>query len=92
MILPQNIRNTYASNLNDWLLRNKNGGLLHDMEINHVIRLIDYLQTDKNTIGSEEERITLSKEFKKFYTQYDQRRNKNFVETFPELKEWYDSL
>lgn len=92
MILPQNIRNTYASKLNDWLLRNKNGGFLHDMEINHVMRLIEYLKTDKNTIGTEEERIILSREFKRFYTQYDQRRGKNFTKTFPELKDWYDSL
>jgi len=31
-------------------------------------------------------------DFKSFYVQYDIRRNKNFVETFPELEEWYNSL
>jgi hypothetical protein len=31
-------------------------------------------------------------DFKSFYTQYDKRRKKNFVETFPELEEWYNSI
>jgi len=34
----------------------------------------------------------LHNDFKKFYTQYDIRRNKNFEKTFPELKEWYTKL
>jgi hypothetical protein len=32
------------------------------------------------------------RDFKSFYTQYDVRRNKNFIETFPMLKEWWDSI
>ena len=31
-------------------------------------------------------------DFKSFYTQYDVRRNKSFVETFPELADWYNSI
>jgi hypothetical protein len=31
-------------------------------------------------------------DFKRFYSQYDQRRGKDFVKTFPRLKSWYDSL
>jgi hypothetical protein len=31
-------------------------------------------------------------DFKSFYTQYDKRRNKSFVKTFPELEDWYNSL
>jgi hypothetical protein len=31
-------------------------------------------------------------DFKSFYVQYDIRRNKNFVATFPELEDWYNSL
>ena len=34
----------------------------------------------------------LHNDFKKFYTQYDLRRNKNFALAFPELEEWYESL
>ena len=32
------------------------------------------------------------KDFKNFYQQYDQRRSKNFCETFPELEDWYNEL
>jgi hypothetical protein len=34
----------------------------------------------------------LHNDFREFYTQYDQRRNKNFAVEFPELTEWYDSI
>ena len=33
------------------------------------------------------------RDFKTFYSQYDQRRNKNLVETFPAvLREWYETI
>jgi hypothetical protein len=35
---------------------------------------------------------TRERDFKSFYTQYDVRRKKNFIETFPQLKEWWDSI
>jgi len=34
----------------------------------------------------------LHNDFKKFYTQYDQRRGKNFTSTFTNLAEWYNGL
>jgi len=34
----------------------------------------------------------LHNDFKQFYTQYDHRRNKNFVNTFPKLTNWYNTL
>jgi hypothetical protein len=34
----------------------------------------------------------LARDFKSFFVQYDKRRNKNFVETFPRLADWYNSL
>jgi hypothetical protein len=34
----------------------------------------------------------LRNDFRQFYTQYDQRRNKNFVATFPRLQDWYNDL
>jgi hypothetical protein len=34
----------------------------------------------------------LLNDFKQFYTQYDQRRGKNFALTFPTLNSWYDSI
>jgi hypothetical protein len=38
------------------------------------------------------EQSVLQQDFKQFYTQYDQRRGKNFTETFPELAEWYNGI
>ncbi len=34
----------------------------------------------------------LEKDFKQFFTQYDHRRGKDFVKTFPNLKTWYESI
>ena len=34
----------------------------------------------------------LLNDFKHFYTQYDQRRGKDFSAAFPELQEWYDTI
>ena len=35
---------------------------------------------------------SLKKDFKQFFTQYDHRRGKDFVNTFPNLKTWYESI
>jgi len=34
----------------------------------------------------------LHNDFKKFYTQYDIRRNHTFARAFPQLEEWYETL
>jgi organic radical activating enzyme len=34
----------------------------------------------------------LKKDFKSFYTQYDQRNNRDFVQAFPNLADWYNNL
>ena len=62
------------------------------MELNQLQRLIDYLDVVKTPhLGAAEQEI-LQKDFKKFYTQYDHRREKNFAETFPMLADWYNNL
>jgi hypothetical protein len=32
------------------------------------------------------------RDFKSFFKQFDNRRGKNFTETFPELADWYSSI
>ena len=57
-----------------------------------MLRLVSYIreiQTGHSFTSSLE---TRERDFKSFYMQYDIRRNKNFVETFPQLKEWWDSI
>ena len=62
------------------------------MELNQLQRLIDYLDVVKTPHLGAAELDILQNDFKKFYAQYDQRRNKDFCKTFPNLKEWYNNL
>lgn len=91
-LLPRNIRQNYAGNLykfsNDW----HNSGLMHEYEINQLGRLLDYIDVVMKPHTEAMEQITLQHDFKNFFTQYDQRRNKNFTEVFPNLAEWYNTI
>jgi len=92
LVLPDSIRKQYQSKLQTWLNANTGDPLLHQFEINQVQRLIDYLDVVKTPHAGAAEQSVLQQDFKQFYTQYDQRRNKNFAETFPDLAKWYNSL
>jgi organic radical activating enzyme len=92
LILPDNLRTHYKDQLQDFLNRNQHNPYLHEHELNHVQRLIDYLDVVKTPHSEAFEMPKLHNDFKQFFTQYDQRRGKNFVTTFPTLKEWYDTL
>jgi hypothetical protein len=65
---------------------------MHQHEINHLQRLIDYLDVVKTPHSETFSMPSLLNDFKQFYTQYDRRRNKNFTEAFPALAEWYNDL
>jgi len=65
---------------------------LHEFEVNQVERLFNYLRDVDSPHSGAMENSVLQRDFKNFYQQYDQRRNKNFKETFPQLAEWYDTL
>jgi organic radical activating enzyme len=92
LVLPDEIRNGYKIKLQSWFDTNKDNSLLHQFELNQVQRLIDYLDVVKTPHMGAAEQSVLQQDFKKFFTQYDQRRNKNFTETFPALADWYNSL
>jgi hypothetical protein len=74
------------------MVRHKGYSYLHEHEINHLQRLIDYLDVVKTPHSDAFDRPKLLNDFKQFFSQYDQRRDKVFVTAFPELKEWYDEL
>jgi hypothetical protein len=74
------------------LFKNQRNPLLHEHEINHTQRLIDYLDVVKTPHSDTFERPALLNDFVKFYQQYDQRRGKDFAAAFPNLTEWYKSL
>jgi len=92
LVLPDHIRQERASDLSKWLERNRESDLLHQMEINHVARLIDYLDVVKTPHSDTFDHASLHNDFRQFYEQYDQRRGKDFRKTFPFLTKWYDSI
>ena len=91
LVLPDDIRNQYKNNLEQWFKKNNNKWL-QEFEVVQIQRLIDYLDVVKTPHANAAERELLQRDFKSFYTQYDRRRSKNFVKTFPKLEDWYDSL
>jgi len=71
---------------------NKNIEDLESMEVAHTQRLIDYLDVVKTTLSEAFDLPKLRSDFKNFYKQYDERRVKDFVRTFPIIGEWYRGL
>lgn len=92
LILPNNLRTQYKDSLQAWLDANRNDPLLHEHEINHTQRLIDYLDVVKTPHSEAFDMPKLHNDFKQFFLQYDQRRGKNFATTFPALADWYMTL
>jgi hypothetical protein len=92
LVLSQSLRDTYVRNLQAWLDFNRENPLMHEHEINHLQRLIDYLDVVKTPHSDSFDLPKLRHDFRQFYRQYDQRRGKDFGSTFPSLKEWYESI
>jgi organic radical activating enzyme len=92
LALPDDIRTQYKNQLQTWYDNNRTSEFLHGYELNQLQRLIDYLDVVKTPHAGAAEQSVLQKDFKNFYTQYDQRRGKDFCNTFPELASWYNSL
>jgi len=92
--LPKEIRLERAQAMEKWLDKNWNNGKngFMDIERDGLLRLIEYtksVDTGHEFTSSIESRV---RDFKSFYTQYDKRRGKNFIEAFPVLKTWFDSI
>ena len=92
LVLPDDIRTRYRDQLATFMVRHKGYSYLHEHEWNHVQRLVDYLDVVKTPHSDAFDRPKLLNDFRQFYTQYDQRRSKDFHTAFPQLKEWYNSL
>jgi organic radical activating enzyme len=79
--LPYDIRKERRDHLEEWYIKNKNK--LHLFEQNNIERLVDYLtDVDKPHAKATEDKTLLWNDFKKFYSQYDLRRNKS-IYVFP---------
>jgi hypothetical protein len=92
LVLPDSTRTFYRERLQEWFDQNAYSDFIHQFERNQVRRLIDYLDVVKTPHLGAAEQSVLQQDFKQFYTQYDQRRGKNFIEAFPNLADWYNSL
>ena len=92
LVLPSHLLLYYRNRLIMWANTHRDQEYMHEHEINHLNRLIDYLDLVKTPHSDTFEMPKLHNDFKQFHTQYDQRRGKDFVGTFPVLKDWYNSL
>jgi organic radical activating enzyme len=92
LVLPDGLRTIYKNRLQSWHTTNCASEFLHEYELNQLQRLIDYLDIVKTPHAGAAEQSLLQRDFKQFYTQYDQRRGKNFTETFPAIADWYTQL
>jgi hypothetical protein len=87
-VLPLALRQEYADAIEQVLVQYQDDILMHEHEVNQLSRLISYLRDP--VTGPDLPRM--QNDFKQFYAQYDQRRGKNFIKTFPELKEFYEQI
>ena len=87
LVLPYEIRKTCVD-----ALKEIDQTHMHQFEIGQLTRLIEYLQVVETPHSEAFEMPKLHNDFKKFYTQYDIRRNHQFPRAFPQLEEWYEAL
>ena len=92
LVLSEVARTKYKDRLQQWLDQWGTDPLIQEHERNHVQRLIDYLDVVKTPHSEAFDRPRLLNDFRRFYTQYDQRRGKNFAIAFPNLQNWYESI
>ena len=87
------MRQHYKNRLVEWHEANKDEKLFGEFELNHLERLIDYLDIVKTPHSEGFELTSHQRDFKNFYEQYDIRRGKDFRKTFsPIMLEWYESI
>tara|TARA_R110000787_G_C13337440_1_gene437902 strand:- start:391 stop:1065 length:675 start_codon:yes stop_codon:yes gene_type:complete len=87
LVLPRDIKISCSNQLKELINQD-----MHEFERGQIKRLIEYLQVINTPHNEAFEMPKLHNDFKQFYQQYDVRRNKNFETTFPELKDWFNTL
>jgi len=92
LALPNHIKDFCHNKLSAWYQEAKQRPLWHEFELANIERLIDYLVTVDAPHRRTSNPITLWRDFKTFYKQYDQRRGKS-IYVFPNiLTDWLDSI
>jgi len=92
LVLPDHLKLHYRDRLIMWTNLHQGQEYMHEHELNHLSRLIDYLDLVDTPHSDTFEQPKLHNDFKHFYQQYDQRRGKDLAQAFPALKDWYDTL
>jgi len=92
LALPNHIKDYCHDKLNTWWQKRKDDIGWHEFEKASIERLIDYLVTVDAPHRRTSNPVTLWRDFKTFYQQYDIRRNKS-IYVFPKiLTDWVDSI
>lgn len=92
LTLPKEIREHCRQDLLLWFEENKHKPNWLEFELASIERLLEYLATDESPHRKASNRDTLWQDMKAFYTQYDQRRNKN-INVFPKIfTDWFDTI
>ena len=107
-ILPMALRKEYSKEIQDYMDNPENLKWFNEFDLVHINRFIHYVATaevphkelvknwdkgqnfDKETLTFDID--DLSQDFKTFFTQFDERRGNCFVDTYPRLASWYNSL
>lgn len=93
--LPKHIREKQGAIIEKWFNENKNRPYFDQFEKDSLERLIAYIKNVEVGHSHTSSIESRERDFKSFFTQYDNRRGKNFRETFkdhPDLIEWYDGI
>jgi len=92
LALPGHIKDYCRTRLQTWYDASKTRPLWHVDELASIERLIDYLVAVDAPHRRTSNKITLWRDFKSFYKQYDQRRGKS-ISVFPSiLTDWFAQL
>ena len=92
LVLPEHLLLYYRNRLIMWTLKHQDQSYMHEHELNHLSRLVEYLERVDTPHSETFDMPKLHNDFQQFYQQYDQRRNKDFIQAFPNLASWYSSL
>jgi len=108
IILPKTLREEYSQEIEDYMKNPDNLKWFNEYDLMNINRFIKYVREaeaphkevkmgfEENKDFDKENRVfdadELARDFKSFFTQWDRRRNKNFVETYPRLADWYNNL
>lgn len=92
LALPNHIKDHLHEKLSSWWKDKKHNTKWHEFERASIERLIDYLVTVDAPHRRTSNLVTLWRDFKTFYAQYDLRRNKS-LNVFPKiLIDWVESI